>query len=232
MGGLGNIGAGKYTPAQKIPKTVAEATAKQSEILAQRRLTYDAKRGIIKAKGYPNDHFDRKIKLLTADEDLKAVNPKFGQAKGYDDNCQRCVPTYVLRRNGFDVVALPTGVNTAMDRYLMDNPSAVWKKNGNPVIPKTTRGSKYYGKPEIESFMKQLPDGAMCEVRCAWAFQTGGHVFIAEKVNGKIRYIDPQTGDVDVSRYFSLMQSNKTTFWRIDDAVLDDDLIQYCCGNK
>ena len=50
MDGLGNIGAGKYTPAQKIPKTVAEAMAKESEILAQKRLTYDAKRGIINEK--------------------------------------------------------------------------------------------------------------------------------------------------------------------------------------
>ena len=50
MDGLGNIGAGKYTPAQKIPKTVAEVKAKESEILAQRRLTYDRKRGIINEK--------------------------------------------------------------------------------------------------------------------------------------------------------------------------------------
>ncbi|MBP1535222.1 MAG: phage minor capsid protein [Ruminococcus sp.] len=48
--GLGNIGAGKYTPAQKIPKTVAEVKAKEPEILAQSRLTYDAKRGIINEK--------------------------------------------------------------------------------------------------------------------------------------------------------------------------------------
>lgn len=57
--GLGNIGAGKYTPAQKIPKTVAEAMAKESEILAQRRLTYDAKRGIINAVNNTQDFMDR-----------------------------------------------------------------------------------------------------------------------------------------------------------------------------
>ena len=212
--------------------TKAEAQAKQSEIFARKELTYGAKGGIIQARGYQDDNFSRKAQLSTADEDLKAVNPKYGTESGYDDNCQRCVPTYVLRRMGYNVEALPTGQNHAMDRFLMDNPSAVWKKNGSPVIPKSTRGSQYYGKPEIEAFMKQLPDGAMCEVRCAWASQPDGHVFIAEKTKGVIRYIDPQTGETDVSRYFSLMQSDKTTFWRIDDATVDDDFIQYCCGNK
>ncbi|MBP5449435.1 MAG: hypothetical protein J6Y01_04880, partial [Spirochaetales bacterium] len=65
--------------------------------------------GIIEARGYIEDNFDRKISLSTMDEDLKAVNPNWKKLDGYDDNCQRCVPTYVLRRRGFDVEALPTG---------------------------------------------------------------------------------------------------------------------------
>ena len=241
--GLGNIMQGKYTGGSgkespvKVPPVGAKRgtplqDAERSELLEHPRmvLTSGAQSGIIKAKGYPEDHFDRKAQLSTVDEDLKAVNPKFGSEDGYDDNCQRCVPTYVLRRMGYNVEALPTGINPAIDRLLMDNPAAVWKKNGSQIIPKSTRGSKYYGKPEIEAFMKNLPDGAMCEVRCVWASRPDGHVFIAEKVNGKVRYIDPQTGDSDVSRYFSVMQSDKTTFWRIDDAVVDDDLIKYCSG--
>lgn len=59
MDGLGNIGAGKYTPAQKIPKTVAEVKAKEPEILAQSRLTYDAKRDIINAVNNTQDFMDR-----------------------------------------------------------------------------------------------------------------------------------------------------------------------------
>ena len=191
-----------------------------------------AESGIIEARGYIEDNFDRKISLSTADEDIKAVNPNWKKLKGYDDNCQRCVPTYVLRRRGYNVEALPTGQNEEIDNLLKRNPHMIWRKAGSPVMPISTRGSKYFGKPEIEKFMKKLPDGAMCEVKCTWKDGKSAHVFIAEKKNGKVRYIDPQTGSSDVSKYFSSMKANHTTFWRIDDATLDDDLIEYCCKNK
>ena len=161
-------------------------------------------------------------------EYLKAVNPYFEKGTPYGKNCQRCVPTFVLRRRGYNVTALPSG-NAQIDDFLMNFPEAVWKKSGSPIIPKHTRGSKYFGKPEIEKFMKELPDGAMCEVRCQWVDEEKGHVFIALKENNKVRYIDPQIGSDDVSYYFSKMKANKTTFWRIDDATIDENLIPYCC---
>ena len=80
--------------------------------------------------------------------------------------------------------------------------------------------------------MKGLPDGAVCEIRCEWKDKDYGHVFIAEKQNGRVRYIDPQSNNNDVSNYFNDMKSNKTQFWRIDDATLNDDLIKYCCKNR
>lgn len=188
--------------------------------------------GIIEARGYIEDNFDRKANLSTTDEDLKAVNPNWKELKGYDDNCQRCVPTYVLRRQGYDVEALPTGLNEEIDNLLKQNPHIIWERAGNSVIPRSTRGSKYFGKPEIEKYMKDLPDGAMCEIRCEWKDRDYGHVFIAEKQNGKVRYIDPQTGKTEVSRYFKDMKPNRTQFWRIDNATLNDDLIKYCCKSK
>lgn len=191
-----------------------------------------AKSDIIEARGYIEDNFDRKISLSSMDEDLKAVNPNWKKLDGYDDNCQRCVPTYVLRRRGFDVEALPTGQNEGIDNLLKQNPHIVWQKAGSPVIPRSTRGSKYFGKPEIEKYMKDLPDGAMCEIRCEWKDEDYGHVFIAEKQNGKVRYIDPQTGKTEVSRYFKDMKPNRTQFWRIDNAALNEDLIKYCCKSK
>ena len=142
---------------------------------------------------------------------MKAVNPNWKKLNGYDDNCQRCVPTYVLRRQGYDVEALPTGLNEENDNLLKQNPHIIWERAGSLVIPRSTRGSKYFGKPEIEKYMKDLPDGAMCEVKCTWKDSKSAHVFIAEKKNGKVRYIDPQTGSSDVSKYFSSMKANHTT---------------------
>lgn len=211
------------------PKVFSQEEAdrlEQERLSEYRGLTSGGEGGIIEARGYADDNFDRKTSLSTTDEDLKAVNPNH-----YTDNCQRCVPTYVLRRRGFNVEAMPTGQNPEMDNLLSNYPNVVWEKSGSPVIPKSTRGSQYYGKPEIEKFMKDLPDGAMCEVRCTWDETNEGHVFIAEKNNGAVRYVDPQTGDNDVSRYFKLMKKDMTTFWRIDDAALNDDIIKHCCMN-
>lgn len=35
------------------------------------------------------------------------ANPRFAEGGQYMINCQRCVPTYELRRRGYNVVALP-----------------------------------------------------------------------------------------------------------------------------
>jgi hypothetical protein len=44
----------------------------------------------------------------------------------------------------------------------------------------------------------------------------GGHVFSAENINGKVHFIDPQSGESDASRYFD--QAIYTEWLRIDDA--------------
>ena len=40
--------------------------------------------------------------------DLKNSNPHFNEGKAYQINCQKCVPTYEMRRRGYDVEAFPT----------------------------------------------------------------------------------------------------------------------------
>lgn len=222
------VGAGAPPPTRFTPEQAAEIQARNMP----QGLTNRRRNGIIDTRGYIDDNFDRKISLTSAEEDLKAVNPNYRKVKGYDGNCQRCVPTYVLRRRGFDVEALPVGENTEIDNLLRFNPHVIWKKAESPVIPKATRGSKFFGKPEIEKYMEDLPEGAMCEIRCEWKDNNYGHVFIAEKRNKKVQYIDPQTGNTDVSHYFDKMVEDTTTYWRIDNANLDDDLIRYCCKNK
>ena len=226
------VGAGASPPTKYTPEQAR--TIEQEKLRNIHGLSIDNGRGngIIEARGYIDENFDRKISLSSIEEDLKAVNPNWKKLDGYDDNCQRCVPTYVLRKRGYDVEALPTGQNKEIDDLLSHNPHIIWEKSGSPVIPRSTRGSRYFGKPEIEKFMKDLPDGAMCEIRCSWKDKEGGHVFIAEKSDNKVRYIDPQTDDIDVSRYFGLMKKGKTTFWRIDDASINDELIQFCCKSK
>ena len=57
-----------------------------------------------------------------------------------------------------------------------------------------------------------------------------GHVFIAEQENGKTRFIDPQSGEKDVSYYFDsgMIKPIKTRILRVDDKAFTQ-LIQKCC---
>ena len=202
------------------------------DIINQKSLDNQEQYGIIKAEGYIEDNLDRKAKLQSVEDDVKNTNPHYKPNSPYGSNCQRCVPTYALRRKGYDVEALPVGDNINMDNTLSSNPSIVWEKAGNPVIPISSRGSKDFGKSEIEKYMESLPEGAMCEIRCTWNDKNQGHVFVAEKINERIRYIDPQTGEMDVSYYFANMKAEQTSFWRIDNATIRDDYVKYCCKNK
>ncbi|WP_234346196.1 hypothetical protein [Collinsella provencensis] len=57
----------------------------------------------------------------------------------------------------------------------------------------------------------------------------GGHVFIAEQVDGSTRFIDPQTGSSDCSSYFSMISSGETEILRVDDKDVTD-LIKKAVG--
>lgn len=192
-------------------------------------------------KGYAEDTFDRKITKGTVDEDLKKTNPNYvaGRNGVYENNCQRCVPSFLLRRQGFDVVAQPEwyGKNEGVEKILKKTPNHIYRrKDGSIPQMRNTNSSTTFGRAEIEAYMADLKDGAMCEIKCTWANKedevNNGHVFIAEKKDGKIRYIDPQNGEEDVSRYFEKMKERMTYFWRIDDTTIDDEYLPYIATNK
>ena len=48
-------------------------------------------------------------------------------------------------------------------------------------------------------------------------------VFIAEKVNGIVRFVDSQTGNPDVSSYFGNGEEGQFGFLRMDDKEIISD---------
>jgi len=211
----------------------------------QKRIDSHGKNGTIKdieitvdAKGYAEDNFDRKTSPMSRDEDLKAVNPNYSKGKksGYQTNCQRCVPTYLLRLQGFDVVANPDNFGHDSNiEFLLHRHHRLKYVGDNGKHPEV-HFAKGTGKAEIEEFMKELREGAMCEIACSWDPKKvdggGGHVFIAVKENGIIKFKDPQTGDEDVSRYFDLVIKGRTDYIRIDDTKVAERFIWYIARNN
>ena len=139
------------------------------------------------------------------------ANPNYSTGREYKINCQRCVQTYELRRRGYDVIAKPKPAGTN---------SVVW---GSECF--TQQGQQAYQQftfHQTEAAIKRelaaAPDGARYTIYVQWKGRgSGAHVFIAEKYNGVVHYVDPQPGKEDVSHYFANGRKGCFGFFRMDD---------------
>lgn len=145
--------------------------------------------------------------LETLKHDLKECNPNFKLGRKWQINCQRCVPTFEMRRRGYDVTAKPREKGFDL---LSCRPFDVWK---NPEVI-NTRGN---GLSDIEKHMSRWGDGARAQVVVMWKGAPSGHTFFAERVNGQTRFYDPQTGSSDVSNYFKRVEPGSLRFCRVDN---------------
>lgn len=151
----------------------------------------------------------------TATEDLKNTNPKYAENTPYDVNCQRCVSAYEARRRGYDVTAAPL-LDENDPLQMMRHPQG-WASvyEGAQLIDCSSR-SGTGTQILVDEKMAAWGDGARAIVRVRWKLG-GGHVFIAERVDGRTRYVDPQQGTVDAAHYFQFAKGSGTFCVRIDD---------------
>ena len=127
-------------------------------------------------------------------EAAEKANPNFHVDTAYQINCQRCVPVYELRRRGYPVTAMPKRnqydgkANACLYGYeCFDSPQVkgVWGRH--PVLNKT----------DLLKALKDLPDGARVGIIWAWPGKSrSGHTTVCEKINGKLVFMDPQTGKI------------------------------------
>ena len=161
--------------------------------------------------------------------DLKATNPKFITGdKRYTNNCQRCVCTYEARRRGYDVTAKPLLSDN-------DNIAKMDLKKGLPSVFKNADVMKISGftgnsvKKNIEKRMSEWGNGSRAIVGVHWKNDGMGHVFIAEQIDGKTLFVDPQSNNLDVKKYFkciktSIKESDYTYIFRTDNLEFTDKI--------
>lgn len=182
----------------------------------------------------PEENYKRIIGNHDIDTDVKASNPHYSEGLKYQDNCQRCVWAYEMRRRGYDVEALPSLADSDTLPYMM-NPRG-WPevlKNGRDelIIPEGRTGKAI--KKNIEHQMEEWGDGSRAIVRVRWKEDDSGHVFIAEQVDGNTRFIDPQSGEKDVTYYFDSgsIKPSRTRLLRTDKEDITE-LIDKAVKNK
>lgn len=169
-------------------------------------------------------------------QDVKAVNPNFLKSGAYEwhYNCQRCVTTYEARRRGFDVTALP--------RYYEDDifaagsgftlPYQKGDRRANPLWYEaglTITDSKNFTSQQcrdmVETLMRDYGNGSRA-ILDGWFYPPSnqGHVFFVENIDGKILFVDPQSGNMDCSDYFERMSPRAMRIFRVDDLPFNDNI--------
>ena len=151
---------------------------------------------------------------------VKGANPNYSRGSAYGVNCQRCVQAYEFRRRGYDVVAKPK-----------PSPNNLISWGSECFIQPGAYQYSYqaYALNQTEAAVKKAlanaPDGSRFSIYIKWKRTYGGsaHVFIAEKTGGVVHYLDPQTGNMDASDYFTRGSKGCFGYFRLDDKALTTD---------
>lgn len=186
----------------------------------KKSIAKDSGSGIIKAnKDSVYEGIPKSWKRIEgADDSLRSVNPNYtSKNAAYKSNCTNCISAYEMRKRGYNVTARPATKN----HYLSRHPEEAWT---DPDI-KTASGT---GLDDIISTARNWPENARAEIAVTWKGSSKGHVFVAEKENGKIRFYDVQSGERMSSKIFTHVEEGKTLFWRIDNLEPSDRGITAC----
>lgn len=161
-----------------------------------------------------------------AEEAARKINPHFGEGAKWENNCQRCVQAYEMRRRGYDVQAKPM----TLDKHgRMDMDDAVLK-NWKNVFENASWEQIGINEDDLAEIRKQMGkwgDGSRSQICVTWP-NGRGHVFSAEQIGGETVFIDPQNSHADTSEYFRKLKKGCTMFARVDQ-LKPTKLIKECC---
>ena len=175
------------------------------------------------------------------DFNLKHTNPKFKLGKKYQENCARCTVAYEMRRRGLDVTAAPfKDKKGGKDGQLYQagfTPSGLVYRHGylgafRGAKPINVGGNVKTTVERAQKIMTSFGEGARAIITVRWKDGRGGHAFFAENIKGKVHFIDPQTGDKDVTWYLKEARASRTRITRVDNLKIKPALITPALSRK
>ena len=162
-------------------------------------------------------------------DDLAKINPQWDpNSIEWGENCQRCVSAYEARRRGFDVTAQPAKRGYDDMCYVMPVEKGVFSPYSGADPQNVSANSGTQVELNIDSLMEEWGDGARAIVCVQWK-GGGGHAFIAERVNGHTRYLDPQANEIDAKGHFIIAKGSGAWCGRIDNLPFTPR-IHECCA--
>jgi len=173
-----------------------------------------------------------KLESPSNDKVLKGTNPNFdrkmpdylrGTKQDYKYNCTNCVVAYDARKKGWNVTAASYGDNKKLAAG--DNVFTAWVGRE----PTKASGSGY---EDIISEMENYKNGSYMVVSITKPKSIfkdeDGHVFIAEKRDGKVLFVDPQSASIYTKNVFKTVEEGGTLYMRVDDLEISDRGVSAC----
>jgi len=134
---------------------------------------------------------------------------------------------YELQRRGYQVAASPAPFHRADDPVKIGYECFIGNR-GKLKIERAISGDNY-----VQDFIGRLMkhgEGSRFAISQSWGNprKREGHTYIAEKINGRILFIDPQKGKPNVSHYLNDVrmkdEKRELFFYRIDNAFLNSKM--------
>ena len=167
------------------------------------------------------------------DADDTNANPDRALHKGRErGNCQTCTMAYEMRRRGYNVVAKPrNGDAESYQERLSKHDEGGWLDPETGEDVETIVSEKKLNRNTAAKWVDDtIKDGERYELSVCWNYCSGAHILIAEKENGVLSLVDPQSGKREtgagIVEYFGNVALNSTSNgnWkpylrRIDNAL-------------
>lgn len=215
-----------------IKKQISELRPKKEELEDNiEDLEFDGDTSSSKYKKLKAEYQTFISKYRKLQKDLGIENAK---TKLYRANCQRCVPTYELRRRGYKVTALPKPVNKSHFE-IYGKPTNFFVDKDKNVIE--FEYCKVKSGKDLDAFLKEkMPTGTRNQLSFGWDGQKTGHTIVVEKEENDLLYVDPQSGKkVNSFRDFTAdyaVNWKKMRTRRIDNADINTDYLKDIVKNE
>lgn len=165
---------------------------------------------------------------------LSGTNPNYAKAREYQINCQRCVPTYEMRRRGYDVEALGN-LRGSMKLGNLEKMKELWSLEDKDILRnyiEIKRGENITIKDadfgNVLDFIEDSDIGSRFQISWWWSKDRSGHTVIAENTRKGAIFIDPQIGKTFTAEQFWRLDKNKRKMFlfRIDNRKINEDMLK------
>nr|DAU47670.1 MAG TPA: Portal protein [Caudoviricetes sp.] len=171
---------------------------------------------------------------------LSGTNPNYDKVREYQINCQRCVPTYEMRRRGYDVEALGN-LRGSVKLGNLEKMKELWGLEDKDILRnyiEIKRGENITIKDadfgNVLDFIEDSNIGSRFQISWWWSKDRTGHTIVAENTRKGAMFIDPQIGKTFTAEQFWRLDKNKRKMFlfRIDDRKINEDMLKLIMKGK